>query len=88
MDVSSEGGEWNLGDWESFTPLSALSKRAEVGQRPTRPGGLSSLLTVCLRPTGHAGADGDGAAPVPPERVHVPQDARGRPEQPAHAGHG
>lgn len=46
-----------------------------MNQKPACPGGLLSLFMVRLCPTGHAGADRDGAASVPPERVHVPQDA-------------
>lgn len=72
--VSSEV-QLSLGDWEPLTPLSAFPKAAKVGERPACPEGLSLLFVVYLRPTGHAGADGDGAAHVPPERVHVPQDA-------------
>lgn len=84
----SEWIQLNLSDWEPFTLLSAFCKRTKVGQKPIYSGDLPSLFMVYLCPAGHAGADGDGAAHVPPERVHVPQDARGCPEQPAHAGHG
>lgn len=68
--------------------MGVLSSRAKVSQRPTRPGALSSRFSMYPHPTGHADADGDGIAHVPPERIHVPQDARSRPEQPTHAGHG
>lgn len=67
VSVSSERVQLNLSDWESFTLLSALYKRTKVGQKPVCPYGLLSLYVAYLCPTGHAGADGDGAAHVPPE---------------------
>lgn len=43
---------------------------------------------VCVLPSGHAHADGDGAAHVQAERVRLSLHARGGTEEPAHEDDG